>query len=295
MLVSKAIFVLFNGLASGMAFFLVAVGLTWVFGILKILNMAHGAFFMIGAYIAFSITTSNPSSIWMFLFAAVLAAVAVGALGWLTSRAVLDRLRSVDYHYVLIATFGLMLFCEGVTKMIWGIDYFSVVPPPEIDSPLKIGTAYVSLYTLFVILAGIVIFILLDLLMHRSRIGKLLRAVAADPWMAGTLGINVPAVLTLSVLASFVLAGLAGGLLLPNQTLSIGIGSSYLLYSFLAVVIGGLGSIRGTFIACILLGVVESANATFMAEFGGIAIYVLLAAFLVWRPNGLFPMAGATQ
>src|SRR3954453_18189257 len=118
MLLSKAIFVLFNGLASGMAFFLVAVGLTWVFGILKILNMAHGAFFMIGAYLAFSVTGSNPASIWVYLGAAGLAAAAVGALGFLPSRIVFDRLRKVDYHYVLIATFGLMLFCEGVAKPI---------------------------------------------------------------------------------------------------------------------------------------------------------------------------------
>jgi branched-subunit amino acid ABC-type transport system permease component len=292
---SKVIFVLFNGLASGMAFFLVAVGLTWVFGILKILNMAHGAFFMIGSYLAFSISGSNPASIWIYLGAAAIAAAAVGALGYLTSRIVLDRLRTVDYHYVLIATFGLMLFCQGVAKSIWGIDYFSVMPPPEVDHPLRMGGSYISAYTLFVIAVGLVVYVVLDLVMHRSRVGKLLRAVANDPWMAGTLGINVPAVLTLSVLASFVLAGLAGGILLPNQTLSIDVGSSYLLYSFLAVVIGGLGSIRGTFVACVLLGVVESANATFMASFGGIAIYVLLAIFLVWRPNGLFPMEGAVR
>ena len=294
-MLSKVIFVLFNGLASGMAFFLVAVGLTWVFGILKILNMAHGAFFMIGSYLAFSISGSNPASIWIYLGAAAIAAAAVGALGYLTSRIVLDRLRTVDYHYVLIATFGLMLFCQGVAKSIWGIDYFSVMPPPEVDHPLRMGGSYISAYTLFVIAVGLVVYVVLDLVMHRSRVGKLLRAVANDPWMAGTLGINVPAVLTLSVLASFVLAGLAGGILLPNQTLSIDVGSSYLLYSFLAVVIGGLGSIRGTFVACVLLGVVESANATFMASFGGIAIYVLLAIFLVWRPNGLFPMEGAVR
>ena len=295
MLLSKAIFVLFNGLASGMAFFLVAVGLTWVFGILKILNMAHGAFFMIGSYLAFSVAGSNPTSIWVFLGAALVAAVVVGGLGFLTSRIVLDRLRKVDYHYVLIATFGLMLFCEGVAKTIWGIDYYSVMPPPEVDHPLRVGSAYISAYTIFVIVAGLVFYVALDLVMHRSRVGKLLRAVAADPWMAGTLGINVPAVLTVSVLTSFVLAGLAGGILLPNQTLSINVGSSYLLYSFLAVVIGGLGSIRGTFLACVLLGVVESANATFMANFGGIAIYAVLAIFLVWRPNGLFPMAGTVR
>lgn len=293
MMLGKAIFVLINGFASGMAFFLVAAGLTWVFGILKILNMAHGAFFMIGAYVAFSIMGSNPESMWSFLGAGAAAAVVVGFLGYLTDKIVLTRLRTVDYHYVLIATFGLMLFCEGVAKVIWGIDYYSVIQPPEVDQPFKFGTSYVSGYTLFVIAVGLVVFVVIDTIMHRMWVGKIMRAVANDPWMAGTLGVNVPAILTISVIASFALAGLAGGLLLPNQTLSITVGSSFLLYSFLAVVIGGLGNIRGTFIACIILGIVESANATFMANFGGIAVYVVLAIFLVVRPNGLFPSQGS--
>jgi branched-subunit amino acid ABC-type transport system permease component len=121
-----------------------------------------------------------------------------------------------------------------------------------------------------------------------------MRAVANDPWMAGTIGINVPMVLMVSVIASFALAGFAGGILVPNQTLSVLMGSSFILYAFLAVVIGGLGSIRGTFIACILLGLVESANATFLPEYGGIAIYVVLAVFLVARPQGLFPPQGVS-
>jgi branched-subunit amino acid ABC-type transport system permease component len=293
MMLGKAIFVLINGFASGMAFFLVAAGLTWVFGILKILNMAHGAFFMIGAYVAFSIMGSNPESMWSFLAAGAAAAVVVGFLGYLTDKVVLTRLRTVDYHYVLIATFGLMLFCEGVAKVIWGIDYYSVIQPPEVDQPFKFGTSYISGYTLFVIAVGLIVFVVIDTIMHRMWVGKIMRAVANDPWMAGTLGVNVPAILTTSVIASFALAGLAGGLLLPNQTLSITVGSSFLLYSFLAVVIGGLGNIRGTFIACIILGIVESANATFMANFGGIAVYVVLAIFLVVRPNGLFPSQGS--
>jgi branched-subunit amino acid ABC-type transport system permease component len=97
-----------------------------------------------------------------------------------------------------------------------------------------------------------------------------------------------------SVIASCALAGFAGGVLVPNQALSVTVGSSYVLYAFMAVVIGGLGSIRGTFVACILLGLVESANTTFMAQFGGIAIYIALAIFLVWKPNGLFPAQGVT-
>lgn len=121
-----------------------------------------------------------------------------------------------------------------------------------------------------------------------------MRAVANDPWMAGTVGINVPLVLMVSVVASFALAGFAGGVLVPNQALSIMVGSSFVLYAFMACVIGGLGSIRGTFVACILLGFVESANATFLPQFGGIAIFLVLAVFLVWKPNGLFPAQGVT-
>lgn len=291
---NQTVFVLFNGLASGMAFFLVAAGLTWVFGILKILNLAHGAFFMLGAYIAFTIGGNAPSSIWSFIGVALIAAAAIGAIGFVTDKVVLSRLRDVDYHYVLIATFGLMLFCEGVAKAIWGADYYSVIPPPEVDSAVKIGMSYISLYTILVIVIGLTTFVVLELIMNRLWVGKIMRAVANDPWMAGTMGINVPMVLMLSVVASFALAGFAGGILVPNQTLSAHMGSSFVLYAFLAVVIGGLGSIRGTFIACILLGLVESANATFLPQYGGIAVYVVLAVFLVLRPQGLFPPQGVS-
>lgn len=291
-MISKLVFTLINGLASGMAFFLVAAGLTWVFGILKILNMAHGAFFMIGAYIGFALIGSNPESMWLYIAAAFLAALVVGGLGYLTDILILRRLRDVDYHYVLIATFGLMLFCEGAVKAIWGIDYYSVIPPRLLDHPLRVGSLYFSAYTPFVIGVGVVVFLLIDRTLHKLWFGKIMQAVANDPWMAGTLGINVPAVLAISIVASFALAGFAGCLLLPNQTLTISVGSVFLLYSFLAVVIGGLGSLRGTFVACLVLGTVESGNATFLPEYGGIAIYGVLAAFLVWKPRGLFPAHG---
>lgn len=289
---NQVVFVLFNGVASGMAFFLVAAGLTWVFAILKILNLAHGAFFMIGAYLAYTIGGAAPASIWSFIGVAFVAAAVIGLMGFVTDKLVFGRLRNVDYHYVLIATFGLMLFCEGVAKSIWGSDYFSVMPPPEVDAAVKIGASYISLYTILVIAIGLITFVILELIMNRLWVGKIMRAVANDPWMAGTVGINVPLVLMFSVVASFALAGFAGGILVPNQTLSAQVGSAFILYAFLAVVIGGLGSIRGTFIACILLGLVESANATFLPQYGGIAVYVVLAVFLIARPQGLFPMQG---
>lgn len=194
---SQLVFVFFNGLASGMAFFLVAAGLTWVFGILKILNLAHGAFFMLGAYVAYTIGGLWPTSIWTFLGVALLAAAVVGAMGYMTDQLVLKRLRNVDYHYALIATFGLMLFCEGLAKAIWGTDYYAVMPPPEVDRTLVIGGSYISLYTLFVIGMGLAVFAALEVIMYWTWAGKIMRAVANDPWMAGTVGINVPLVLML--------------------------------------------------------------------------------------------------
>lgn len=288
---SQLLFAIVSGLASGMAFFLVAGGLTWLFGILKILNMAHGAFFMVGAYVAFTMVGAYPPSMLVFFGGALAAAAALAVIGYLTDLIVLRRLRSVDYHYVLIATFALLMFCEGVAKLVWGMDYVSAMPPPALDAPVKIMGLYLSRYMLFVIAAGLVVFVLLDVLLHRTSAGKVMQAVANDPWMASVLGVNVPLILSGSVVASFALAGFAGGVLVPNQTLSPYLGASYLLYAFFAVVIGGLGNVRGAFLACVMLGLIESLNATFVPHYPGLAIYIALAACLVWRPTGLIPGA----
>lgn len=274
-----------------MSYFLVAAGLTWLFGIMKILNLAHGAFFMLGAYIAFTIMGPFPNSLLQFLGVAILAGIALGAIGYLVDLLVFRRLRQVDYHYVLIATFALLMFCEGSAKLIWGVNYNSVMPPPELDRPIHVFGLYLSRYTVFVIVAGLVLFAAVDLLIHRSRAGKIMQAVAADPKMAGLLGINVPMVLSLSAVGAFALAGLAGGFLIANQTLSPYLGTSYLLYAFFAVIIGGLGNVRGAFLASLLLGLVESFNATFASDFPGIAIYFALVAALIFRPTGLLPGA----
>lgn len=289
MVLTQLAFATFNAVAFGMAVFLVAAGLTLIFGILKILNMAQGAFFMIGAYVAYSMLGQDSASVGMFIAVSIAAGAVVAVLGLLTDRIILNRLRNVDYHYVLIATFALLLFCNGMVKLIWGVNFFTVTPPPAIDEPLELAGLYMSKYSLFVIGAGVVVYLLLDLAIHRMWLGKLMQALATDSWMAGLLGINVPLGLALSVMFSFFLAGLAGGLLLPNQSLSPGLGDSYLLYAFFAVIIGGLGNIRGAFLGSILLGLVNSLNTVLLPDLPGLAIYVALALFLFLRPEGLFP------
>ncbi|RYF69414.1 MAG: hypothetical protein EOO22_16155, partial [Comamonadaceae bacterium] len=182
--------------------------------------------------------------------------------------------------------------CTGVTKLIWGVDFFAVNPPPGLDQPLNPFGLFFSAYQIFVIGAGLVVYLILEVAIHRLWFGKLMQALAADPWMSGVLGLNVSFGIALSVMASFFLAGLAGGLLLPNQSLSTGLGDSYLMYAFFAVIIGGLGNIRGAFIGSLVLGLVQSLNTVLLPAVPGLAIYVVLAGFLLWKPNGLFPAVG---
>ncbi|WP_197893533.1 ABC transporter permease [Variovorax sp. PBL-H6] len=292
-MVNELMFAVFNAAAFGMAIFVVAAGLTLIFGLMRLLNMAQGGFFMIGAYTAYSVMGRDVQSLWLFLFAALVGGIVVALLGLVTDRLVLRRLRNVDPHYVLIATFALMMVCSGVTKLVWGVDFFSVNPPPGLDQPLNPFGMFFSAYQIFVIAAGVLVYIVLEVAIHRMWFGKLMQALAADPWMAGVLGLNVSFGIALSVMASFFLAGLAGGLLLPNQSLSTGLGDSYLMFAFFAVIIGGLGNIRGAFIGSLVLGLVQSLNTVLLPSLPGLAIYVVLAAFLLWKPNGLFPAVGA--
>ncbi len=294
-MINDLLFAVFNAAAFGMAIFLVAAGLTLIFGLLRLLNMAQGGFFMIGAYTAYSVMGREVQSLGLFLFASFVGGVVVALLGLVTDRLVLRRLRNVDPHYVLIATFALMMVCAGATKLIWGVDFFSVLPPPVLDQPMNPFGLFFSAYQLFVIGAGIVAFLLLELAIHRLWFGKLMQALAADPWMSGVLGINVSFGIAASVMLSFFLAGMAGGLLLPNQSLSTGLGDSYLLFAFFAVIIGGLGNIRGAFIGSLVLGLVQSLNTVLLPSVPGLAVYVVLAAFLLWKPNGLFPSVGTQE
>lgn len=281
--------VLTNSLSAGMAIFLAASGLTLLFGILKLLNFAHGAFIMIGAYVAYTLIGRSDLSITGFVGISILAALVVALLGYIVDWLMLRRLREVDYHYVLIATFALMLVCNGVVKLIWGLDYLTVSPPSILDQPVEIGSLFISRYSLFVIASGIVVFAALELAITHLWYGKLMQALRSDAWMSGLLGLNVPLGLSMSVMAGFFLAGLAGGLLLPNQSLSSHVGDSYLLFAFFAVIIGGLGNIKGAFFASILLGFANSLNSMYFAGYPGMALYVLLTVFLLVRPNGLYP------
>ncbi|CAN7707081.1 branched-chain amino acid ABC transporter permease [Aminobacter sp. LjRoot7] len=281
-------FAIFSGLTLGMAGFLVAAGLTLVFGILKILNFAHGTFFMLGAYVTYTLVGAQPSSMAWFLVASLIAGLAVGIVGLATDLVVFRRLRNADYHYTLIATFALLLVMTGCIKVIWGLDFQLVRPPEMLDQTWFVGGVFIPVYSLFVIAAGIAVFLLLEFLLQRSWIGKTVQAVARDPWMAEALGINTPVIMTAAVVVSFMLAGVAGGLLVPNQSLSPSLGDVFLLLAFTAVIIGGLGNVRGAFLASIMLGLVESVSTVLLPDLPGISLFVVLILFILIRPQGIF-------
>jgi branched-chain amino acid transport system permease protein len=284
-------FALVNGITSAMAVFLVAAGVTLIFGILRILNFAHGSFFMLGAYIALSLLGVQPGSLLLFLGVAILAGLAVAVFGLAANAVVFSRLRGLDEGTTLIATFALLLVCDGLVKFVWGLNYVSVPPPRELGGFFTIGRVFIPYYSLLIIALGVLIFVILDVVFHRLWIGKLVRALSIDPWMTTNLGINVPRIYAGVVVAAFFLAGLGGALLLPNQTLSPSLSGTYLLQAFVVVIIGGLGNVRGAFIASLILGLVDSLNFVVLPNVPGIAIYFAMVAFLIWRPQGLLTVA----
>lgn len=278
-----------NGLTWAMAVFLVAAGLTLIFGILHILNFSHGGFVMIGAYLAYTLINqvSGPAGIFVFLAVAVLCAAVVGVLGYVVDRTVFERLKKVDDSYSLIATYAVLILCEGGVKLIWGPDFIALPPPAGLDGALFLGDLFIPSYSLFVILAGIVVFLILDFWIHRTRSGKVMQSVALDPWMANLLGINVNAMFTTAVVAGFALAGLAGGLLAPNQSLSPGLGGTYIIQAFGVIIVGGIGNVRGAFLAALLLGMIDAFGTVYVPEYPGIFFYIAVAGILMYRPQGL--------
>lgn len=282
------LYAVFNGLVLGLAIFLVSAGLTLAFGIMKIFNFAHGAFFMIGAYTAHAITGQEASSLPMFLAAAFVAAALIGCIGVIADLAIFRRLAGVPAEYTLMAAFGILLLCNGLTKIAFGQSVHAIYPPAVLGGFINMGVP-VSIYGLFIIGAGITVFVLLEIGLNRMWFGKMILAVARDPWMANVAGLRVQRLKLISVAISFALAGLAGGLLVANQSLSLDLGHSYLLLAFCAVIVGGLGSIRGAFIASIIFGLAGSLNSVLLPNMPGIGTYALLILLVLIRPQGIDP------
>ena len=289
MMFADVLTLLVNSLTWAMATFLVAAGLTLIFGTLHILNFSHGGFFMIGAYAAYSLTQAlgGSESMAMYLFGALAGGAVVAVLGLAVDRLVLRRLGGVDDAYVLIATYALLLVCEGSTKLIWGLNYRSVMPPSVLDGAWVAGHAVIPKMSLFIIACGIAVFVAMEYFLNRTSSGRLVKAIAVDAWMARLLGVNVRLVYTATVAIGFALAGLAGGLLLANQTLSPSLASGFVIQAFGVIIIGGMGSVSGAFLGSILLGLIDAVGQWVLPSLPGLPFFIAMTLILLLRPQGL--------
>ncbi len=277
-----------SGLTAAMFLFLIASGLSLIFGVLRVLNFAHGTFYMLGAYAAFQFMQWLGPGHGRFWLAALGAAAGVALLGGLVERLLFRRLYGAEELYQLLFTYALVLVLGDAAKMIWGTQQKSVSTPPELGGKaLSLFGATIPYYNLFIILLGPLIALAFWLALQRTRAGRFIRAAALDRETLGALGVNVDALYTgVFVLASF-LGGLGGALISPMRATTPGMDTEIIVEAFVVVVIGGLGSFWGTFFGALIYGQVLSFGILFFPRFSIFAVFALMAAVLIVRPWGL--------
>jgi branched-chain amino acid transport system permease protein len=276
-----------SGLTNASFLFLMASGLSLIFGVLRILNFAHGSLYMVGAYATYQFVVWFGPGELTFWGAVVLAATIVAVLGGLIERLLLRHLYSREELYQLLFTYALVLFFTDLVKVIWGVQQHSVSRPPSLAGAGLVWGATLPNYNLFIILLGPAIALALWLILKRTRAGRLIQAAALDREMLGSLGINVNLIyLSTFVLGSF-LAGLAGALITPVAAIVPGMDAEIIIALFIIVVIGGLGSFWGTFLGAVIYGLVFSFGILLMPRFSLFAVGALMVAVLILRPTGL--------
>jgi branched-chain amino acid transport system permease protein len=293
-----------NGLQFGLLLFLLAAGLTLVFGIMDLVNLAHGSLYMIGAYFAATFAAWTGS----FVLGALLALGATLMVGMAVEVIAMRRLYGRDHLDHVLGTFGLILFFDEAVRLIWGPQGISLPLPPWLNTSVQIlpGFHY-SAYRLSIIVVTLVAAAFLNVLVMRTRVGMLIRAGASNREMVGALGVNIKFLFTLVFGLGAAFAGLAGVMQVPILTAQIGMGENILILAFVITVIGGIGSIRGAFVAAIFVGFVDTLGRAFFPDLlrlvlskdaastaapalSSMLIYLLMAVVLVARPEGLFPV-----
>ncbi len=273
------------GLSLAMYLWLISAGLTIIFGVLGVINFAHGSLFMVGAYLAFTFYGLLGFS---FGVAILLSLAGVALLGWVMERFFLRALYGVDEAYQLLLTFGFVLILDDAVKIIWG-GVFRIPPIPAFleGSWSLVGRPF-PVYNAFIIAAGAVVGIVLWLGFERTWWGKTVRATASDREMANAIGVNVPRVFSGVFMVGAMLAALGGALGTPVKVASPGLGAAMIIQAFVITVIGGLGNLKGAFIGSLIVGVLSAYGTLLFPVFELALIYLIMAVVLLVRPQGLF-------
>jgi len=272
-----------SALITGLILFLVASGLSLIFGVMGVLNFAHGSLYMLGAYLSFTLLRLGH-----FGAAVLVAPLGVAVVGLGLERLFIRRIYRAPLLYQLLLTYAFILVFDDLAKVIWGYEFLSPgVPDLFRRPPLFIGRAPVPAYYAFVIAVGVAVAVGLWLLLTRTRFGKVLRAAADNPQMVASLGINVALVSTGAFAIGSFLAGLGGVLAAPVRSIYPGMGFSILVESFIVVVVGGLGSTPGAFIGALLIGLVRAFGSVAFPVLEEGLVFMLMAAVLLLRPRGI--------
>ncbi|UCD82532.1 MAG: branched-chain amino acid ABC transporter permease [Desulfobacterales bacterium] len=283
------LFILINGLSQGMVLFIVASGLSLVFGVLRVINFAHGSLYMIGAFLAFSLSTLLPSgSLLSFILLMILVPPAIALIGLGLEIPLFRRIYAKEHLLQLLLTYAVLLILDDACRLIWGGDIRNVARPEILAGSIEFLGLYLPTYNVFILLVGPVIAIGIWFLLYRTRAGNLIRAAVSHPEMVGALGVNVSRVMTGTFMLGCWLAGLGGVLMSALANIDLGIGMEKIIECFAVVVIGGLGSIGGALLSSLILGVGVSLIQLPLSRFAIVFPYFAMALILIIRPWGLF-------
>ena len=291
---SFALIQLLSGLNLATLTFMAALGLTLIFGVVKVFNFAHGSFYMLGAYLAYQFISILKMNFWVGL---LIASVGAGVLGLVMEFCFLRRIygRYEEGGYQILLTYSFILILDDLVKIIWGTDYKTIDRPPGLSGEINLGTSILPSYYLFVILLGVLITLAIWMMLKKTTFGRLIRACAEDREMLGAMGINVKAVLTLVFGLATALGGLSGALAAPVRTVTPGAGIEVIINSLIVVVIGGFGNFWGAWLGALILGEVNAFAIAVIPEWASVVSYVVMVLTLIFRPEGLFAPRGVRK
>jgi branched-chain amino acid transport system permease protein len=273
-----------HGLAYGMVLFLVASGLTMIFGMMDILNLAHAAFFMLAAYFCYQFLSMTGN----FWAALLLAPLATAFFGILMERFLLRKIHAFGLMSQLILTVGVSLVILASVKIFWGTESLPVKVPKVLDGLVAIAGMDYPIYRLFIITMALVVLTIMALLLYKTRIGKIVRAAVSDADMVNALGINIPLVFTFVFGVGIWLAGVAGVAIAPILTVFPGLEAQMGMDAFVVVITGGFGSLKGAFIVSLIFGLLSSYGVQFVSSLAPVLMFAFMAVVLAIRPTGLF-------
>jgi branched-chain amino acid transport system permease protein len=296
---------LMNGLQLGLLLFLLASGLTLIFGIMDFINLSHGSFYMIGAYFCGTVVAKTGS----FVSGVIVGLIGVFAVGALVEWLIARKLYRQDHLDHVLVTFGLILIFDTLVHLLWGASGMAIPLPDVLNGQLSVGSLVLPTYRLLIIVAGLLVAAILFILVTKTRLGMLIRAGASNRTMVEALGVNRDRRFLVVFALGAAMAGLAGMLIAPITEASIGMGNDIIIVAFVVVIVGGIGSVKGAFYAALIIGLIDTLSRSYLDRLLTLAmpsnyaetaapalsamlIYILMAAVLAFRPQGLFPIAG---